>query len=74
MTAFRILAAALAVTVVATAASAGETRPKPIVDTPCDRHDLGPKFPPIKFPPIAQPRPQPGPRPIPNLAPVTRPK
>lgn len=61
MTAFRILVAAAVASLAVATASAGEHRPKPaprpIVDTPCDRHDLGPKFPPIKIPPVALPRP-----------------
>jgi hypothetical protein len=64
---------AVAIASITATATAGETRPqprpKPIVDTPCDRHDLGPKLPPIKFPTLGLPKPGQLPRPMP-----TRPK
>lgn len=64
MNAIRTLTAALVLAVAAPGAPAADTKPKPIVGTPCDRHDLGPKFPPIKIPPVALPKPGPVARPV----------
>jgi hypothetical protein len=74
MTAIRLFAAATLVALAATTASAIGTKPKPIVDTPCDRHDLGPKFPPIKIPPISLPKPGPVVKSPAVARPVARPK
>lgn len=76
MSAFRVrmlFAAALAVSVIVTAAAASAGESKPFYDTPCDRHDLGPKFPPIKFPPFKLTPTGPVAKPVPHATAVPKP-